>query len=303
MSLHNSLYDKGRVFMQEYEQLAREALNKALRIRQSKGYSPAAPLCIYDLAQDLGVEVWFVDTPSMEGMYQKGSSPVILVSSHRPTGRQAFTCAHELGHHAFNHGTHVDELMDQSANTQNRPEEFLADCFAGFCLMPKLAVTHAFAIRGWDSAAPTPRQVLAIANWFGVGYDTLITHMSKSLHLLNQVRALALKRVTPKQIRNDIIGVQAGGTEDLFLVDEYWTDRALDIQVGDRVLLLFNTHTEGAPITTLTVSDGMSLIEAATPGIGRIINPHTGWSLFVRISRRNFVGRSIYRHLEEANDE
>jgi hypothetical protein len=76
------------------KQLVIEESAKAIKMRQSLGIGILAPICPYDLAEQLGVEVRFVDITSMEGMYFKTSNPHILLSSHRPPGRQAFNCSH-----------------------------------------------------------------------------------------------------------------------------------------------------------------------------------------------------------------
>ena len=44
------------------------------------------------------------------------------------------------------------------------------------------------------------------------------------------------------------------------------------------------------------------LFRARRPGLGKIRN-NEGWSAFVRVSRRAFVGRSIFRHLAEEDGE
>ena len=44
------------------------------------------------------------------------------------------------------------------------PEEFMAQSFAGFLLMPKLAVCNAFKVRGWNPAQSSPEQIYRISN-------------------------------------------------------------------------------------------------------------------------------------------
>src|SRR5947209_14102365 len=97
----------GQQSMERKSKSAMAAMSAALQLRQSEGFGLWAPVCPYDLAEKLGIEVRFIDLPSMEGMYCKNPNPIILVSSLRPAGRQGFNCAHELGHHVFKHGTHV----------------------------------------------------------------------------------------------------------------------------------------------------------------------------------------------------
>ena len=109
---------------------------------------------------------------------------VILISSDRPPGRQVYTGAHELGHHVYGRGVAVDEASVNAAQegpASADPEEYLADRFAGFFLMPATAVKHGFRTRGWEPKECTPRQVYAVASWLGVGYATLVHRMGGSL--------------------------------------------------------------------------------------------------------------------------
>src|SRR6266567_4234154 len=104
-------YVERRQSMEQRRSLVMDAADAALRMRQSAGLGIWTPMCIYDVAEELGLEVRFVDISSMEGMYCKTATPLILVSSLRPSGRQAFTCAHELGHHIYKHGCAVSALI------------------------------------------------------------------------------------------------------------------------------------------------------------------------------------------------
>src|SRR5205823_1016915 len=159
-----------RQSMERRRGLVIDAAGAALRVRQSAGLGMWTPICVYDIAEKFGIEVRFVDISSMEGMYCKNTTPLILVSSLRPAGRQTFTCGHEIGHHVYKHGTRIDEIVGRlNAKSHFDPEEFLADCFAGFLLMPKSAVNRAFAIRGWEIGSCTPLQLYTIAGLFGVG--------------------------------------------------------------------------------------------------------------------------------------
>jgi Zn-dependent peptidase ImmA (M78 family) len=69
------------------------------------------------LAEQEGVEVRFSALPSAEGIYSPGK-PVIVVSSLRPAGRQAYTGAHELGHHIYGHGEQFDELVEDRGKSR-----------------------------------------------------------------------------------------------------------------------------------------------------------------------------------------
>ncbi len=279
--------------------LAMDAMSEAIQLRQSQKLGIWSPICPYDLVEKIGVKVWFEEYRSMEGMYCKKPGPLIVISSLRPSGRQAYTCTHELGHHTFKHGTHIDELIiSQPAQGYFNQEEFLVDCFAGFLLMPKSAVDRAFAIRGWNPRTCTAQQVYTIAGLFGVGYRTLIQHLNQTLRLMPSSLADNLSKISPKQIRSKYLGKDI--REDLLIVDTYWAGRPIDIQVGDYIQLPVNTFSEGDCIRLLEKSEDKVLFCGETAGLGRFEHPDTGWSAFVRVSRRGFVGRNIYRHLEEA---
>ncbi|HVB22014.1 MAG TPA: ImmA/IrrE family metallo-endopeptidase [Ktedonobacteraceae bacterium] len=298
----NFKHIQGQQQMERKRMLAMDAMSAALQLRQSEGFGLWVPVCPYDLAEKLNVEVRFIDLPSMEGMYSKDSKPIILISSLRPAGRQAFTCTHELGHHVFKHGTHVDEVINpQLARSQSDDKEFLANCFAGFLLMPKSAVNQAFATRGWDIRSCTPLQLYTIAGWFGVGYATLIHHLSSTLKLLPQASANSLKKVSPKDIRLKYLDKEMNG--DLILVDAHWSERAIDIQVGDYVHLPVNSVIERECVRFQEQDEKGSLFCAVAPGIGRFYQPDTGWSAFVRVSRREYIGRNMFRHLEDSDDD
>lgn len=282
--------------------LALEALSLALRTRQSLSTPLWDPICIYDAVERMDIEVRFTDIPSMEGMYWRRTNPIILVSALRPPGRQAFTCAHELGHHLLGHGTCVDELQSDAAfGKRKTDEEFIADCFAGFLLMPKVAVDRAFAARSLRPESCSPKQTYDIASWFGVGYATLIQHMRWSLQSMPANHAEELLRASPKKIRLDILGRATPG--HLAVVDEYWASRTLDVQVGDPVLLPPGSFIEGDGLCAQGEVGDSILHVAEHPGRNRYAVSCGDWIICIRVSRREFVGRAAFRHLEEVEDE
>src|SRR5262245_24930968 len=274
--------------MDDREQLTLQASNKALEARQHANIDRKVPICVYDLAHKLEVEVRFAnDMPSLEGVYRKNPEPLIIVSSLRPFGRQAFTCAHELGHHIFGHGDRIDEVVTKSEfRDESNLDEYIADRFASFLLMPKSAVTRAFKLRGWTPETCQAVEVYILAGYFGVGYRTLIYHMRSSLNLLSWAHAERLLSFTPKKIRTQIL--DRAVKEDIFIVDQHWTERAIDIQVGDFIL---------APRQTINDKDCVQLEEhhkqgklfrGIKPGIDRLRDLTSGWSAYVRVSRREY---------------
>ena len=280
--------------------IARQAIAAALRTRLTAGYGLDHAVCVYDLAEKLGVEVRFLDLPSMEGMYSTTSSPTIVISSLRPSGRQAFTCAHELGHHTQGDGVEIDELVEQWDKPRFDPKEFAADCFAGAVLMPKMAVSRAFSIRGWSMEECTPEQAFMVAGYFGVGYTTLVHHLRGALQVLPDTRVQALLKVSPRRAQSLLLGWQAPQT--VVVVDAHWTGRAVDVEVGNLIFVRGGAQSEGSCIESSSDLEHGRLFRATGPGIGRLEAGST-WSVFVRVSRRDYVGRALYRHWGEAEDE
>lgn len=281
--------------------LAQTAMHKSIYVRNQVGLALNNPICIYDLCDKLKVKVRFVDI-SMEGMYFKGEEPKIFLSALRSPPRRNFTCTHELGHHIFDHGSTVDELIEDSNKLRTfNSEEFLVDCFAGFLLMPILAVRKAFVSREWDIASATPVQIFTIASSFGVGYKTLIDHMTYALKMLGHSQAALLLKSTPKSIRQEILGYVS---KDLLIVaDIRWSLPTLDAEVGNWLLLPNMAEATNDTISMQEDHPKGRLFRVNRPGIVRVYCPDNKWAVFIRVSRHQFVGLSRYRHLEEVEDE
>jgi hypothetical protein len=281
--------------------LAREAIAKALQTRRTAGYAVWDPICVYDLAEKIGVEVRFVDIPSMEGIFYGGENPTIIISSLRPPGRQAFTGAHELGHHVFGHGTQYDELVEQRSEARRfDPNEFQADSFAGALLMPKVTVDRGFALRGWDPATCSPEAFYTVATWLGVGYTTLVHHMQYAMQVIKPQRADELLRQSLIVTRSNLLGKEC--REHLVVADHHWAGRAVDIQVSDHVLLPPRARIEGKCAAVCEENKTNAVAQGITPGIGRVVVDGLGWSTFIRVTRKQYSGRGKYRFEEEVSD-
>lgn len=289
-------------------QLAQGALTEALRLRRDRGKKPWEPVSVLDLADALGVEVRFVDhMPSLEGVYYvKDGKAHILISTGRPAGRRNFTCAHELGHHVFGHGSRIDQYLEApTLTTYQDQSEVLADLFAGFLLMPKTAVNRGLSDLGIEAIHCSPPDILKISGWLGVGYSSLITHMQYSLNLISAKKAQELVRISPKRVRAQILGCEVD--TDVYVADSNWSGRPVDLQIGDFVVLPHDTVVACPQLADVSpefsLAGECSVWQAHIPGLGRISSPNGQWTTFVRVSRRSYVGLAGYRHLEEVEDE
>jgi Zn-dependent peptidase ImmA (M78 family) len=281
--------------------LATRAMQAAITTRAKAKLDQHGPICIYGLCEMLSVVVRFNDI-NMEGMYQRGAPPRIHLSARRPLARRAYNCAHELGHHVFGHGSSIDELReDAKDHPWEDPKEFLADTFAGFALMPIIGLRRAFASRGWTAETATAGQVFTVACDFGVGYGTLLTHLSAGVNMISRSRATALQRVTPRALRADILGALA--REPLIVADRHRTRPTLDAEVN--TLLLLPSGTEVSSDSLAHEHDLVSgrLFRAVHPGIVQACADSGAWTVFVRIAPEAYVGLAQYRHLEDDPDE
>lgn len=276
--------------------LARQALRGALETRRRIPVGKSDPICVYDIAERLGIEVRFFGGNSFGGMYAKASQ-TILVPSLRPSGRRAFTCAHEIGHWFFGHGTRIDELSIIGSRSESDPEEYVANTFAGYLLMPPWAVGEAFERRRCSPITCTPLQAYTVAMQLGVGYGTLVSHLQWSLGLITPARADELLKTTPKQLRESLLG--GDRTRHLVIADHAWTRVPIDLQVDDMAILPEGVAVEGRSASIVGSHHLGALVVGRSPGISRAEAHDGSWSAFVRVARRDFEGRSIYRHLED----
>lgn len=280
-------------------QLGRSAAYAALRVRHRAGIALTDPADPVDIAESIGVQVWYRRLPSMEGMFIQTPAPQILLSSLRPAGRTNFTCAHELGHHWFGHAAHVDARVDGSPLLlADNEDEFQANAFATSLLMPKTTTQHGFVRCGTTPNDATPRQVLAVAHWLGVGYSTLVHHLHRNLGLLDDGCAALLLKKQPKGIVGDELGGATGG---FVVVDRFWRARPIDLQVGDVAIVEGHVAVTGACVSISSTSGDRALVQAECPGTGHL-NGGAGWSSYVRVRRLEFEGRSIFKHLEDEAD-
>lgn len=280
--------------------LVMEGMQASITARLEAGIDLKSPTCIYGLCESFNITVRFNDI-NMEGMYQRGPKPRIHVSALRPLARRNFTCAHELGHHIFGHGSTIDELRDDQSNNSTRPpNEVLADAFAAFVLMPTLGLREAFSKRGINPKTASATDLYSVACNFGVGQATLVTHLH-SIGMINYDRRVALGKITPKAIRTGLLGEIV--SEPLTVADQHWNSPILDAEEGALLLLppgVFVDTTILMPECDLKFG---KLFRTVKTGITRVVIPGTPWATYVRVAPQKYVGLARYRHLEDAIDD
>ncbi|CAG1020724.1 hypothetical protein MTYM_00475 [Methylococcales bacterium] len=280
--------------------LATDAMKKALLLRKRLEVPLDESVSAIDAAERLGIEVRLADFPSMEGMYIAGNSPKIILTAMRPQGRRNFTCAHELGHHNFNHGEQFDDILEANKLQRKDLKEFAADCFAAYFLMPKATIESGISRRGFALKSLDAIQAYALASWLGVGYKTLVSHLLHGTGMISHHKADELYKLQPRDIRQQLLGETV--SSQLHLIDNNWIGRAIDCEVGDYLLFDMDAIVEGEHLIKMRKKGFGTILQAVKPGISRVSNASESWGAFVRISSPGFVGRSCYRFEDEVLD-
>ena len=279
--------------------IAREAMRAAFQVRRQLSIPREAPVNPFDLSQALGVDVWFLDTPSLEGMFSRSPDPRIVLPSwnHRPFGRLCFSCAHELGHAQLNHGTKMDEYVDGERSAKD-PQEVAADVFASSLLMPRPAVISAFERRGVAPSDAGEVQLLTIAFELAVGLETLVKHLRWGLDLIDGPTMTRYLKRTPKQIRQTAFG---GAPSALVVPVEACTEApSVDLEVGQAIATpagMLGAGIGGPVLGAASVSNGWDIRTAEKPGaclveLGVRRVP-------IRVARAAYVGAWQNRFLED----
>jgi len=275
-------------------------MRRAFDVRRELKIEQYHPVCPMDAADRRGVEVWFSDAGSMEGLYVRDEPARILIPSERPFGRQVFTCAHELGHHELGHGTSLHEYFrENAADTSVPEEEYAAHVFAGAFLMPSAAVEYAFRVRGWSARDAGADKVYVAACALGVSFEALVTHLA-ALKFFSADRAREAARTSLPKLRKSFLGVESSSR--LVVADLHWEAIAIDLAAGDTVLVPKHASADGTCVRSLRSLDSGEWWEAARPGVGRVTHP-SGWSAFVRVRRQSFVGLGSVRHQDDPDVE
>lgn len=279
-----------------------QATKKAGQLRAKLKLSLSEPVNIFDICADLGVSVRFVDV-SMEGMYvnqEQATTQVILLSSLRPMPRRVFTCAHELGHHLFGHGTRIDGLSNEGVNSSMYDkDEYLVDAFAGAILMPIAGIEAEFQKRKWEPRTASPLQFYVISSIFGTGYSTLIIHC-KVNNIITEQQATALLKEKPSKLLKCLLGPTVINSH-FKIIDANTQLSVIDLEVGNYIFLPEHLSLEGSHLSKKTNTEFGNVFIAEQPGVIRAVSTEGSSSHFIRIQNASYIGLAENRHLENKN--
>lgn len=269
------------------------AIKKSSQLRLSLGYNLFQPLNIYDVCAKLGIEVQLVDI-NMEGLYiSNGELPRILLSNLRPATRRVFTCAHELGHHLFNHGFKIDIITNESLFDTNI-EEKQVDTFAAHFLMPVLGINSEFIKRKITLENASELEYYKISSLFSVGYETLIQHCYFNA-LITESKKNSLLKYTPAKILKQYY-IKEYNKYSFKIIDEKGLFMPIDLEVDSLLIIPKSFDVDYNYLELFSENETENIYKTVKAGISNIYFENKG--CFIRIQPKNYTGYTEYRHLE-----
>jgi len=164
--------------------------------------------------------------------------------------------------------------------------------------MPTIGIRGAFNRRGWKPATANPSQILTIASEFGVGYDTLLTHLSVTLNDMPHGVRSELGKWTPQRIRKRLLGHD--DADGLVILDDKQRSPAVDLDEGYALAVPAGASVQGAALTRSQSIEGFDIYDAVVRGRATItIN---AWQTEARVAPAKFVGAANYRFLEDPDE-
>lgn len=276
-----------------------KGIKEADSLRIDLGLNMFQPINIYDACTQIEIDVRFIKV-SMEGMYissDDSSKSNIVLSSLRPFARKVFTCAHELGHHCFGHGSKIDMINNERQNKLEYDEdERLVDVFASSLLMPVAGIQLEFKRRKWDLNSASPIQFFTISSVFGVGYQTLIFNCRIN-RLISYQKSIELSKYSPSYFLNRILNTEKK-VGHLKIIDDKFKENIVDTEVTGFLYLPKGMELEGNHLKIMSETKNGICYQAVRPGILRATNRDSSQAYLIRIQNFEYEGLSEYRHLE-----
>lgn len=279
--------------------IAVNGIKKADSLRIDLGLNMFQPINVYDACEKLGLDVRFYRI-NMEGMYVSSDDPTnarIILSALRPFSRKVFTCAHELGHHLYGHGSKIDMIQKENGEQETyNDDERIVDIFASALLMPVAGIQLEFKRRNWDFKSATPIQFFTISSVFGVGYQTLIYNCTLN-RLISRTKSNELSKYSPSIFLNKIFNSEKKKGH-LKIIDSKYREPTVDTEVSGYLYVPKGVRLEGNHLESVYETRNGVCYQAVKPGILRANNEDNDQTYFIRIQNFEYEGISEYRHLE-----
>jgi Zn-dependent peptidase ImmA (M78 family) len=275
-----------------------DAIKHANIVRDKLGLNMFEPINIYDTCESLDISIRFINV-NMEGIYVKSdkhNKPTILLSNERPLPRRVFTCAHEYGHHYYQHGSKIDTLSHTNQYTKEQDEEeLLVNAFAGSLLMPVAGIQAEFVKRNINPYIANPIDFYIVSSYYGVGYQTLIYHC-KVNRIIDFNKMKELLKYTPAKIFKEHISGSAS-ISHFKCYDNHSQPLVSDFEISNYLVAPNNSTVEANYLESIGLCSLGTVYATKKRGITTIKSPNFKNDLTVRIQDKNYEGLSIYRHL------
>lgn len=139
-----------------------------------------------------------------------------------------------------------------------------------------------------------------------VGLSAYARDASANDHLRWTIRSIAgtafdhLLGFQAKSIRQTLTGRPT--PENVFVVDRHWSDRPVDLVVGDLAFLPAGSRSEGSAVEIVDQSAERVTIRAVRRGLARAEDARAEWSSFIRVMPKCYDGAAVHRHLEDPDE-
>jgi Zn-dependent peptidase ImmA (M78 family) len=227
------------------------AMLRAVQIHRDLGIDRTGYVDVFAALNKAGIECMGKPLGRLFGFYYAASDggPAALLNAGLDEIALRHTAAHELGHHAFDHGSRSDTDLDLAGALPGRAwttEEMQAESFAAWFLMPPPAVQAAMRRVGVNQV-DTPEEVYELARWLGTSYAGTVRQLLR-LKVIRRQTAEKWARVVPSRIRARLYGTPPPRpSSHVFALRPQAHGGVLHVSAGDLIAPLFSGSVEQLP--------------------------------------------------------
>ena len=255
------------------QQMIVMAMGAAHRAHKEFGIDPKSRVDVFAALRRAGAHVFFRPLKSMFGAYVPlgKAEPGLLINSNLPLSVQRYTAAHELGHLFLKHKT-ISFEMDLGYLPEERRgadgEEFQAEAFAAFFLMPKALVVNSLRDLNLQPGKLQPSDVYLLALRMGSSYLATVNQLH-TLKMISRPGAAKLRELKPKQIKQELNEKESLGRHDIWVLNEYWNGKEIFPAPQDTIRIqLSEIPASGYTWLPREISAGVELVEDSYKGEG-----------------------------------
>ncbi len=148
-------------------------------------------------------------------------------------------------------------------------------------------------------SSPTPVQLFTIACELGVGYTTLLNHLSFTLREIGAGKRDELKKWTPQRLRKQLLGDDAD--EPIIVVDPHSAAPTYDVEKEAGVLLPADAQVGGKALVFERSLGEFDFYRAARRGEATVVGADE--PVRVRVMPKKYEGPARRRFLEDPDED